>query len=103
MPSKTSTMTLVFPAACVPPHAPAPSASAAASATTAGSRPWRSLSPLFLKRLFVQRLPIHVRGRIQPEHAQHRRRNVDERRVLAVDLPAREEHAGHEARIDAVV
>src|SRR5438093_5576819 len=94
MPSNPRTITAVLPAACVPPHATAPSARMT-RANRAGL--------LTRKRLLIKRLAVHVRRGIDPEQAQHRRRDVDERGVLAVDLPAGEQHARDEPRIDAVV
>ena len=46
---------------------------------------------------------VHVSRRFDAEQAQRGRRDVDQRRLLVVDVPVAEEHAGHQARIDAVI
>src|SRR5688500_107545 len=96
MPSNPRTMTAVFPVA---PRAGPPQA-AAARASAPGAR--RTKLATFA-RLLVERLPIHVRGRVEAEQAQHRGRDVHQRGVGAVDLAAREEDAGDEPGIDAVI
>src|SRR6185503_15608829 len=100
MPSKPSTMTVGFSlAACVLPQPL--HAAAAKVANSSATAPRRRL--LTGERLLVERLAVHVGGRVQAEQAQHGGGDVHQRRVGAVDAPAREEDAGHEPRVDAVV
>src|SRR6185295_11780584 len=89
-------MTLVFRAAR------SPLAAQAAAARVRSTRERRfglAIGELFL----VERLSVHVRGRIETEEAEHGGRDVGERRILAVDLPAGEEHSRHQPRVDAVI
>src|SRR5260221_11122447 len=96
MPSKPRTMTLVLPPARLP---------LAAQAATASTRDARRSRPcLVTGELFlVERLSVHVGGWIQSEEAEHGGCDVHQGRIVAVDLAAGEEHAGHQPRIDAVI
>src|SRR5688572_4025550 len=96
MPSKPRTMTVGFPVAprAGPPHA------AAARARTPSAR---RTALVMGERLLVERLPVHVGGRVEAEEPQHRGRDVHQRGIGTIDLAAREEDSGHEPGVDAVV
>src|SRR5450830_538510 len=89
-------MTVVLPVACVREQA------AAASASRHTPRARRA-GLVTGKCLLVKRLSVHVGGGIEAKESKHGGSDVDERRVLAVDFPAGEEHTGHQPGVDAVV
>ena len=51
----------------------------------------------------VQRLAVHVVGHRDAEHVQHRGADVQQPRLLGLDLAVAEQHARDERRIDAMV